>query len=281
MARLPAPWQGARVLPFQENPTAMDSDDGAAVLAARLRLNAGRLAWLMPALLVTHVLHVAAFSLLAVGDGSAASELWRGRIVACHVGLALLAGTLAVWSRTAHASRATWPWPMVTTAYLWAAASVAGVDQLVTPVITPFLVASFALPLVLRLERREALLAYGLGFLGFAVVVIVAQPSPDIRASQLVNGITIGGLGLAMELMFTRAFVQAEVARLTIQRQKGELDVLRGMLCVCSYCLKIRNEAQKWEPLDRYISRHSDTRFSHGICEECYARVTKDLPAPE
>jgi sigma-B regulation protein RsbU (phosphoserine phosphatase) len=44
---------------------------------------------------------------------------------------------------------------------------------------------------------------------------------------------------------------------------------LQGMLPICSYCKKIRDDGNCWEQLEGYISRHSDARFSHGICPDC------------
>ena len=44
---------------------------------------------------------------------------------------------------------------------------------------------------------------------------------------------------------------------------------LEGLISICAYCKKIRNKEQSWEQLEKYISEHSDTRFSHGICPDC------------
>jgi sigma-B regulation protein RsbU (phosphoserine phosphatase) len=54
---------------------------------------------------------------------------------------------------------------------------------------------------------------------------------------------------------------------------------LQGMLPICSYCKKIRHDDNCWEQLERYISRHSEARFSHGVCPECLAAVLKTLPS--
>ena len=45
---------------------------------------------------------------------------------------------------------------------------------------------------------------------------------------------------------------------------------LQGLLPICSYCKKIRNDRNYWEQVDAYISRHSEAQFSHGICPDCY-----------
>jgi hypothetical protein len=44
---------------------------------------------------------------------------------------------------------------------------------------------------------------------------------------------------------------------------------LKGLLPICSFCKSIKNDSGEWEHLERFISRHSQTQFSHGICPSC------------
>lgn len=55
-----------------------------------------------------------------------------------------------------------------------------------------------------------------------------------------------------------------------------EVKTLRGILPICSYCKKIRDESGEWQQIEEYISSHSDTDFSHGICSECYNKLDSD-----
>ena len=48
---------------------------------------------------------------------------------------------------------------------------------------------------------------------------------------------------------------------------------LQGLLPICSFCKKIRNEEQVWERLESYIEEHADVEFSHGLCDECLAKT--------
>lgn len=52
---------------------------------------------------------------------------------------------------------------------------------------------------------------------------------------------------------------------------------LKGLLPMCSYCKKIRNDADYWQQLETYISEHSDAEFSHGVCPSCFERVASDF----
>lgn len=51
-----------------------------------------------------------------------------------------------------------------------------------------------------------------------------------------------------------------------------EVKQLEGLLPICSYCKKIKDDEQKWQQMEAYISRRTEANFSHGICPDCYNR---------
>lgn len=56
----------------------------------------------------------------------------------------------------------------------------------------------------------------------------------------------------------------------------NEVKTLKGILPICSYCKKIRDDKGLWHQMEKYIATRSETEFSHGICEECYASLDED-----
>lgn len=56
-----------------------------------------------------------------------------------------------------------------------------------------------------------------------------------------------------------------------------EVKRLQGLLPICSYCKKVRNEANYWEQVDSYLSSHSDLDFTHSICPACTDKMMKEL----
>ncbi|MEO0248369.1 MAG: response regulator, partial [candidate division WOR-3 bacterium] len=50
---------------------------------------------------------------------------------------------------------------------------------------------------------------------------------------------------------------------------------LQGLLPICSYCKKIRDDQNYWQQVETYISKHSEVRFSHGICPDCFAAIVE------
>ncbi|HET7618292.1 MAG TPA: PAS domain S-box protein [Vicinamibacterales bacterium] len=58
-----------------------------------------------------------------------------------------------------------------------------------------------------------------------------------------------------------------------LQTALAEVKTLRGFLPICSYCKSIRDDENYWRSVEDYISAHTNTQFSHGICPSCYAKV--------
>ena len=55
---------------------------------------------------------------------------------------------------------------------------------------------------------------------------------------------------------------------------------LHGLLPICSYCKKIRDNQHCWQQVERYIETHTDVAFSHSICPNCYdTRVKPEIEA--
>lgn len=63
--------------------------------------------------------------------------------------------------------------------------------------------------------------------------------------------------------LLTTAVKAAELLR-------ARVTLLEGILPICMYCKKIRDDSASWHQLETYISSHSEAHFSHGICPECY-----------
>ncbi len=56
-----------------------------------------------------------------------------------------------------------------------------------------------------------------------------------------------------------------------------EVQTLRGFLPICAQCKKIRNDKGYWEQIEAYIIQHAPVTFSHGLCEQCAARIHREL----
>jgi sigma-B regulation protein RsbU (phosphoserine phosphatase) len=58
-----------------------------------------------------------------------------------------------------------------------------------------------------------------------------------------------------------------------LEEALAHVKQLQGILPICCYCKKIRNDDKFWERVEDYIGQHADVAFSHGICPECWDTV--------
>ena len=54
-----------------------------------------------------------------------------------------------------------------------------------------------------------------------------------------------------------------------LRRAKDEIHELRGVLPICAWCKKIRDDKGYWNQIEEYFSERSKALFSHGLCPEC------------
>jgi PAS domain S-box-containing protein len=60
-----------------------------------------------------------------------------------------------------------------------------------------------------------------------------------------------------------------------LQAALAEVKSLQAILPICSYCRKIRDDRDYWMTVEGYFARHTQTRFSHGICPSCMTDVVE------
>jgi CheY-like chemotaxis protein len=73
---------------------------------------------------------------------------------------------------------------------------------------------------------------------------------------------------------------EALMARLRVGERilglRQHVKRLEGILAICSYCKKIRDQDTQWNQMESYVTQHSEAQFSHGICPECLVKVLRD-----
>jgi len=71
--------------------------------------------------------------------------------------------------------------------------------------------------------------------------------------------------------------LQASLAgRITeLQAALAQIKTLRGLLPICMYCKKIRDDKQYWQQVESYVTTHTGAQFSHGICPDCYRKYVQ------
>ena len=80
-----------------------------------------------------------------------------------------------------------------------------------------------------------------------------------------------------------RHLVEKEKEKLIgdLQQALSEIKTLEGIIPICASCKKIRDDQGYWKQLETYLLDHSQARFSHGICPDCYALADRELQERE
>ncbi len=60
-----------------------------------------------------------------------------------------------------------------------------------------------------------------------------------------------------------------------LEEALSRVKLLQGLLPICAYCKRVRNDGDYWQQVESYVSEHSEARFSHGICPECFDQNVK------
>lgn len=111
----------------------------------------------------------------------------------------------------------------------------------------------------------------------YEIIHRIVRPSGEIRTVHEkcehyydTNGKLISSLGTVHDITdWEKASKKRENLIKELQNALEEIKTLRGILPICSYCKKIRDDTGEWQQIDIYIQRHSEADVSHSICYEC------------
>jgi PAS domain S-box-containing protein len=114
-----------------------------------------------------------------------------------------------------------------------------------------------------RLEKRYVKKNGDLLWVNLTVTAIRGQEGKELYALGMVENIS------------RRKLAEQERERLVrdLQQALDKIKTLRGLLPMCAWCKKVRNDKGYWQKVETYVQEHSDASFTHGICPECLNKV--------
>lgn len=82
-----------------------------------------------------------------------------------------------------------------------------------------------------------------------------------------------------VELKDARQTLETRVAERTRQLEESiaRMNVLRGLLPICSSCKKIRDDQGYWTQVEQFVSERTEARFTHGVCPDCMRKLYGNL----
>jgi CBS domain-containing protein len=83
----------------------------------------------------------------------------------------------------------------------------------------------------------------------------------------------------ALEKEVTKRTQELAAKNKALQEALLELKTLKGVIPICSFCYRIRDDDGAWSQMEKYISERSSAQFSHGVCPVCLPKysATMDL----
>ena len=103
--------------------------------------------------------------------------------------------------------------------------------------------------------------------------------APFIRAGELsaLIAVVMVVLGALVFVKITDPILERlRETVLNLETALREVRTLRGILPICSFCKRIRNDQGYWDQVESYVSEHTDANFSHGVCPDCLAKHYPD-----
>jgi len=81
----------------------------------------------------------------------------------------------------------------------------------------------------------------------------------------------------AMEALSRQVMALLELRRISARMAEAldRVKTLHGLLPICAWCKRIRDDHGYWKQVETYIHSHTEADFTHGICPECFQKVSR------
>jgi len=78
----------------------------------------------------------------------------------------------------------------------------------------------------------------------------------------------------AMQALSRQVMALLELRRVSTRMADAleKVKTLHGLLPICAWCKRIRNDQGYWQQVEAYIKEHTAAGFTHGICPDCFEK---------
>jgi len=88
--------------------------------------------------------------------------------------------------------------------------------------------------------------------------------------TELLARVKIAGQMVDLQQTLTQRVNELKEALISVKH-------LSGLLPICSYCKKIRDDQNYWQQIESYLRETTGSTFSHGICPDCAQKHFPEL----
>ncbi len=107
---------------------------------------------------------------------------------------------------------------------------------------------------------------------GYAVGTLCAV---DRKSRQLSDCQRKAMFSLSRQVM---ALLEYRRVSLRLAKALEEVKVLSGLLPICAWCKRVRNDQGYWQNVELYVREHTNAEFTHGICPDCFEKAVPRKP---
>jgi sigma-B regulation protein RsbU (phosphoserine phosphatase) len=130
-------------------------------------------------------------------------------------------------------------------------------------------VSDWKMPMLDGLDLCRAIRAKGTDYVYF-ILLTVAEATDENHDVALTAGVDdFLTKPLAKRELKSRIHVAQRIIQFTTQVRQ-----LESFLPICSHCRRVRDDQNYWQQIEAYVNERTGTRFSHGVCPECYETHT-------
>jgi CheY-like chemotaxis protein len=120
-------------------------------------------------------------------------------------------------------------------------------------------------------------------------LVILKKPFEAMEVLQLASALTekwrlhreAKGQLMRLESLVLERTSVLEKTNAELTRALANIQTLSGLIPICAGCKKVRDDRGFWEQVESYVARHSDAKFTHGICPECSRKYYPGVAYPK
>jgi hypothetical protein len=102
----------------------------------------------------------------------------------------------------------------------------------------------------------------------------------EITSSPLMdaNGKVIAGVEIVRDIT-DRKQIEIEKEKLISELKEAlnRIRTLKGLIPICAWCKKVRDDQGYWKRVEKYIEEHSEASFTHSICPRCLKTADPEL----